>query len=199
MTKNRILDAKEHHMIIFNNKEERMIGTQGAQVKLGLITCCLTGLTIGHALAAELPKESVLPLALATKAAHATVDKCLADGYRVSVTVVDQGGNIRAVLRQDGAGPHTIDSSRKKAYTSASMKQPTAKLAELVAKMPAVQGLQHMNDHMLLLGGGLPIEIDGQVVGGIGVGGAPGGHLDAACAQAGLRSIGAATKVEAEK
>ena len=136
-----------------------MIVTQGTQVKLGLITCCLTGLMIGHALAAELPKESVLPLALATKAAHATVDKCLADGYRVSVTVVDQGGNIRAVLRQDGDGPHTIDSSRKKAYTSASMKQPTAKLAELVAKMPAVQGLQHMNDHMLLLGGGLPITL----------------------------------------
>lgn len=176
-----------------------MIVTQDTQVKLGLITCCLAGLMIGHALAAELPKESVLPLALATKAAHAAVDKCLADGYRVSVTVVDPGGNIRAVLRQDGAGPHTIDSSRKKAYTSASMKEPTAKLAELVAKMPAVQGLQHMNDHMLLLGGGLPIKIDGQLVGGIGVGGAPGGHLDTACAQAGLSSIGVATKVEAEK
>jgi uncharacterized protein GlcG (DUF336 family) len=79
------------------------------------------------------------------------------------------------------------------------MKQPTAKLAELVAKMPAVQGLQHMNEHMLLLGGGLPIEIGGEVVGGIGVGGAPGGHLDAACAQAGLTSIGAAKQMEATK
>lgn len=154
---------------------------------------------MGHTWAAELPKENVLLLTLATKAAQAAVDKCLADGYRVSATVVDQGGNIRAVLRQDGAGPHTVDSSRKKAYTSASMKEPTAKLADLVAKMPAVQGLQHMNDHILLLGGGLPIKIDGQVVGGIGVGGAPGGHLDAACAQAGLRSIGVTTKVKAEK
>ena len=171
----------------------------GLHVKLGLLTCCLTGLMIGHAWAADLPKESVLPLALATKAAHAAVDKCLADGYRVSATVVDQGGNIRAVLRQDGAGPHTIDSSRKKAYTSASMKESTAKLAELVAKMPAVQGLQHMNDHMLLLGGGLPIKFEGQVVGGIGVGGAPGAHLDTACAQAGLSSIGIASTVETAK
>ncbi len=176
-----------------------MIETRGIYAKLGLLTCCLAGFMISQAWAAELPKESVLPLTLATKAAHAAVEKCLEDGYRVSATVVDQGGNIRAVFRQDGAGPHTIDSSRKKAYTSASMKEPTAKLAELVAKMPVVQGLQHMNDHMLLLGGGLPIKIDEQVVGGIGVGGAPGGHLDTACAQAGLNSIGVAINAEVEK
>jgi uncharacterized protein GlcG (DUF336 family) len=178
-----------------------MIGIYVTRAKVGFIIFCLAVfvLMIGHASAAELPKENVLPLSLATKAAHAAVDKCLADGYRVSVTVVDQGGNIRAVLRQDGAGPHTIESSRKKAYTSASMKQPTAKLAGLIAKMPAVQGLQHMNEHMLLLAGGLPIEIGGEVVGGIGVGGAPGGHLDVACAQVGLTSIGAAAKVEGEK
>lgn len=176
-----------------------MIGTQVTPAKLGLIIVSLAGLMIGNAWAAELPKESVLPLALATKAAHAAVDKCLANGYRVSVTVVDRGGNIRAVLRQDGAGPHTLESSRKKAYTSASMKQPTAKLAELIAKMPALQGLQHMNEHMLLLAGGLPIEIGSAFVGGIGVGGAPGGHLDVACAEAGLASIGASTKIAAEQ
>ena len=175
------------------------MNTQRITGKLGLFTCCFAGLMIGQAQATDLPKESVLPLAMATKAAHATVDKCLADGYRVSVTVVDQGGNIRAVLRQDGAGPHTLESSRKKAYTSASMKQPTAKLAGLIAKMPALQGLQRMNEHMLMLAGGLPIKIGDAVVGGIGVGGAPGGHLDAACAQGGLDSIGAAPQVENKK
>ena len=176
-----------------------MFETHGTRATLGLIAGCLAGLLIGQASAAELPKERVLPLALATKAAHATIDKCLADGYRVSATIVDRGGNIRVLLRQDGAGPHTVDSSRKKAYTSASLRQPTAKLAALIAKMPAVQGLQHMNEHILILGGGLPIEIGGEVVGGIGVGGAPGGHLDEACAQAGLASIGATPKVEADK
>ncbi len=154
---------------------------------------CFASLLTTNAAAADLPKESVLPLALAAKAAHAAVDKCKADGYTVSAAVVDRGGNVRALLRQDGAGPHTVQSSSKKAYTSASMKRPTADLAALVVKMPAVQGLQHMNDHMLLLGGGLPIMIGGEVVGGIGVGGAPGGHLDAACAEAGLKSIGAAS------
>ena len=184
---------------LMNKTHAVPVPTNLAKVKIGLLSVCLLGWATASVMAMDLPKETVLPLSLATKAAHATVDKCLADGYRVSVTVVDQGGNIRAVLRQDGAGPHTLESSRKKAYTSASMKQPTAKLAGLVAKMPALQGLQHMNEHILLLAGGLPIEIDGAVVGGIGVGGAPGGHLDAACAQAGLTSIGAASKVEVAK
>ena len=56
-----------------------------------------------------------------------------------------------------------------------------------------------MNDQVLMLGGGLPIEIGGEIVGGIGVGGAPGAHLDDACAQAGLDAIGAAPKVPAVK
>ena len=51
-----------------------------------------------------------------------------------------------------------------------------------------------MNDHILMLGGGLPIEMGGEVVGGIGVGGAPGAHLDEACSRAGLNSIGAEIK-----
>lgn len=136
-----------------------------------------------------LPQEAVLPLALASKAAQAALAQCTKDGYRVSVTVVDRAGVVRAMLREDGAGPHTIDSSRKKAYTSASMRRPTSTFAELIEKMPALQGLRDMNEHILILGGGLPIVFDGDVVGGIGVGGAPGAHLDAACAQAGLKSI----------
>jgi uncharacterized protein GlcG (DUF336 family) len=163
-------------------------------MKIGVLAFCLVGLITASVSAAELPKESVLPLSLATKAAQAAVDKCMADGYHVSAAVVDRGGNVRALLRNNGAGPHTVESSRKKAYTSASLKRPTAELGQLIVKMPAVQGLQHMNEHILMLGGGLPIEMGGEIVGGIGVGGAPGGHLDEACSQAGLNSIDAVSK-----
>ncbi len=149
--------------------------------------------------AEELPREAVLPLAFATTAAKAAVDQCAKDGYRVSAAVVDRAGVLRAFLRADGAGPHTVESSEKKAYTAASMRGPTGNVAELIAKNPALQGLQHMNDKILVLAGGLPIEIGGEVVGGIGIGGAPGGHLDAACAQAGLDSIGAAPKLPGTK
>ncbi len=155
------------------------------------------GLIIGVASLAgaeDLPHEAVLPVSLATKAATAALEKCTKDGYRVSVAVVDRAGVLRAFVRADGAGPHTVESSSKKAYTSVSLRGATADLAEMVAKMPPLQGLRDMNDKILILGGGLPVEIGGEIVGGIGVGGAPGGHLDAACAQAGLESIGATVK-----
>jgi uncharacterized protein GlcG (DUF336 family) len=147
----------------------------------------------------ELPKEAVLPMGMAGKAIQASLDACKKDGYRVSVSVVDRAGVLRAMARADGAGPHTVDSSRKKAYTAASLRRPTTELAELINKVPTLQALREMNNEVLLLGGGLPIEIDGEVVGGIGVGGAPGAHLDDACAQAGLEAIGATPKVPATK
>ncbi len=147
----------------------------------------------------ELPKESVLPVALAGKAAQAALDFCKKDGYRISASVVDRAGVLRAMLRADGAGPHTVDSSRKKAYTAASLRRATSELAEMIAKQTALQALREMNESILMVGGGLPIEIAGEVVGAIGVGGAPGTHLDDACAEAGLDAIGAASKMPVVK
>lgn len=147
----------------------------------------------------ELPKESVLPLSMASKALQAAMEACKKDGYRVSVSIVDRAGVLRTMARGDGAGPHTVESSRKKAYTASSLRRPTSELAELITKVPALQALREMNDNVLMLGGGLPIEIGGEVVGGIGVGGAPGAHLDDACSQAGLDAIGAVSKVPAAK
>ena len=167
--------------------------------RLMIATACVMLMPYTVPAADELPKEAVLPLGLAGKAIQASLDACSKDGYRVSVTIVDRAGVLRAMARSDGAGPHTVDSSRKKAYTAASLRRPTTELAELVTKVQALQALRDMNDQVLILGGGLPIEIGGEIVGGIGVGGAPGAHLDDACAQAGLDAIGAAPKVPASK
>ena len=175
--------------------------TRSHRMKRGLVFA-LGGLVVLAGLvhaADELPRESVLPAALATKAVQAAVDFCKKDGYRVSVSVVDRAGVLRAMMRFDGAGPHTIESSRKKAFTSATLKRPTSDLADMIAKNPALQGLRDMDQNVLMLGGGLPIEINGEIMGGIGVGGAPGAHLDDACAQAGLDAIGAASKAPAGK
>lgn len=121
--------------------------------------------------------------------AKAAVDQCETDGYKVSATVVDSSGNVIAQLRSDGAGVHTLESSRKKAFTSASMKQPTANLMKLIIEKPIMQPLQNMNDNLLFLAGGLPLELNSQVVGAIGVGGAPGGHLDVACAESAMKKV----------
>lgn len=166
----------------------------------GVSLCLLFGLVDSSVtLADDLPKESVLPLEIANKAIQAALDACKKDGYRVSVSVVDRDGVLRAMGRADGAGPHTVDSSRKKAYTAASLRRPTSELADLIAKVPTLQALRDINGEVLILGGGFPIEIGADVVGGIGVGGAPGAHLDDACAQGGLDAIGATAKVSPAK
>lgn len=142
----------------------------------------------------RLQTQNVISLGLARQAAEAALKQCKSDGYKVSVAIVGPAGVLRVLLRADGAGPHTIDSSKKKAYTAASMRRATSFFSDLIKKKPDLAGLRDMNKDILILGGGLPIFIAGEIVGGIGVGGAPGSHLDEACAQAGLRQIGADSK-----
>ncbi|MFQ5776203.1 MAG: heme-binding protein [Kiloniellaceae bacterium] len=146
-------------------------------------------LPVAPAAAQGLAQEKTLPLALAREAAGAALAACEADGHRVSVAVVDRAGLVEVLLKGDGAGPHTLDSSSRKAYTALSLRRSTAELVELVRKRPEAAGLRDMNEKILLLGGGLPITAGGEVIGGIGVGGAPGGRLDEACARAGLDAI----------
>lgn len=138
--------------------------------------------------AAEVLMEPQIPTALALEAAAAAVEACRADGYLVTAAVVDNAGHVKVALRADGAGPHTLDSARRKAYTALSTRQPTSALVEVVVKHEAARSLGDIDD-FLILGGGMPIAAGDRVVGAIGVGGAPGGHLDDACAEAGIAAI----------
>jgi uncharacterized protein GlcG (DUF336 family) len=139
-----------------------------------------------------LPTQPYLPLDLALTTASAALAQCETDGYRVTVAVVDRSGVIKVLLRADGAGPHTVGSSTRKAYTSASLGRPTGELAATVAGNAELEGMRHMDPQIILLAGGLPIVVEDVVVGGIGVGGAPGGNLDEACAQVGIDALMAA-------
>lgn len=121
--------------------------------------------------------------------AQEAVNQCSAEGYKVSATVVDLPGNVMAQLRADGAGIHTLDSSRKKAFTVISMKQPSGNLMKTIAEKPILQPLQYMDENLLFLAGGVPVELNKAMIGAVGVGGAPGGHLDVACAEAALKKL----------
>ena len=123
-----------------------------------------------------------------SQAANAAIQKCASNGYLVTATVVDSAGLVIAVVRTDGAAPHTIDASRRKAYTSASAKNSTSAMLATSQSTPAAQNLGQI-DGFLLLAGGVPISSGGTVVGAIGVGGAPGGPLDEECALAGIEKI----------
>jgi len=138
--------------------------------------------------AQDILQQKNISLALATEAATAALQFCAAKGWKVSVAVVDRAGQLKTQLRADDAGPHTLDSSRRKAYTSASLREGTSKLLEIVQKNPGAATLP-MIDGLLILGGGLPIRAGDEVIGAIGIGGAPGGHLDDQCAEAGINKI----------
>ena len=139
--------------------------------------------------ATNLPVENVLPLSLSTEAAQGALAACQAKGFHISVAVTDQSGRVRVLLRDDTAGPHTLDSSMKKAYTATSLGLSTGVLTKIVAAHPDAAGLKDMNEKILIMQGGLPIRAGAEVIGGIGVGGTPGGDTDEACARAGLEKI----------
>ena len=142
--------------------------------------------TAGHAQGVRTEKN--MSLALAQEAAAEAVAACLKNGYNVTATVVDRAGQNRAQLRGDLAGPHTVSTSQRKAYMSASTRGNTSATVEAVQKNPANAGIGQI-EGFILLGGGMPIRSGNEVIGAIGVGGAPGGHLDDQCAQAGIDKI----------
>ena len=129
-----------------------------------------------------------MSLELANQIAGAAVAACAANGYNVAVTVVDRAGTVRAVQRADNAGPHTVGASQQKAFTSASAKNNTSAMLETSQKNPGAATLGNIPG-FLLLGGGVPVKVGNDVIGAVGIGGAPGGHLDEQCAIAALDKV----------
>lgn len=143
------------------------------------------------ALAQTLPTAPYLPLEMAEKAAKAALQACVAKGNAVTVAIVSRDGATKAVLKADNSGPHTVSSATGKAFAAASLGRDIGEIAEFIASRPANDGLRNMDERMVIQAGGLPIKIGEALVGGIGVGGAPSGAIDAECAREGLNAIGA--------
>jgi len=138
-----------------------------------------------HAQSLMLPS---LSLEKANTLAADAVKSCKEKGYNVSVTIVDASGITRAVQRMDSAGPHTVSASYQKAYTAASSGMSTRQLLENSDKYPAAKNLGDISG-FLLLAGGVPVKVNNQVIGAIGIGGAPGGDIDEACALDAIRAM----------
>ncbi|HVN45568.1 MAG TPA: heme-binding protein [Steroidobacteraceae bacterium] len=147
------------------------------------------GLTLAvRAGAAGVDQIASLSSESALQAATSAEDACLKMGFRVSVTVVDAAGNVLVTVRQDGAGPHTVSTSQRKAYTALSSRMPTTQLTRIVAASSDAFGMREI-DGFLVLSGGIPIKSGETVVGAIGVSGSPGPDNDDKCAGAGIASI----------
>lgn len=126
-----------------------------------------------------------MSLDMAFTAAKATIDACRKEGVQVAVTIVDRGGHPQAVLRDVLAMDLTLAISQQKAYTAMSFNSATSSLEGRFTgnySVPKVNGI-------LIAAGGLPINAGGNILGGIGVSGAPSGETDEKCAQAGVDAI----------
>lgn len=125
---------------------------------------------------------------VALAAAQAALQSCREAGYQVTVAVTDRAGVTIALLRDRYAGPHTVETAMRKAYTAASFNMDTLELAQATQAGQETSGIR-MVPGVLALGGGLPVAAAGSLVGGVGVSGAPGGEADRACAQAGIDAV----------
>jgi len=108
----------------------------------------------------------------------------------MNVAVVDDGNNLTAFVRQDGAWLGSIDIAQGKAYTARAFDMPTRDLVPLVQPGGSLYGIEASNGgHLIVFAGGIPIEAGGEVVGAIGV---SGGSVDQdqEVAEAGVAAYG---------
>lgn len=142
------------------------------------------------AYAQKLPLEPMLTADAALEMVQAASKEAKKSQLAVSITVVDRSGQTLAVLRDHRAGVHTLRASYKKAYTANSQKRETAEIAKGIKDGSIPEDIRYLDEHMLMMDGGVPIVVNGTVVGGIGVGGAHGSE-DVRIAKAGLAALDA--------
>ena len=144
-----------------------------------ILLCCLPLLAFAEKIPATMNLEALAPH-IANKMVVAALEDCTKRGYKVSAAVVGRDGNLMAFLRNPLSGPHTIEVSQKKAYSSATLQAPTSSMKSR-PDLNFAPGL-------LLIVGGLPISVAGKFYGGIAVAGAlP--EIDEECAKTGIQAV----------
>jgi uncharacterized protein GlcG (DUF336 family) len=130
--------------------------------------------------------QRVLPLGIAQQLATATQAQCSDKGYSVTVSVLNRDGVDIVLFRGDGTTGATVEVARGKAYAAVGFQSPTSGMEQRAKTAnPGIIAI----DRFVVLPGGLPIKAGNELVGGIGVSGAPNGSIDEECAKAGLGAI----------
>jgi len=133
---------------------------------------------------AQVLNQRDVSLRLALSIAEAALAEC---GDFTSVAVVDRAGRLRVFLQGDNANPHNIELARRKAYTARTFMMPSAEWAK---RTETANGGQRMLAEVIPLGGGMPINIGQETIGGVGLSGAIGGQpKEEACAKAGIAKV----------
>jgi len=154
---------------------------------LALIVAALVGLA-SPAEAQGLIMVRDVSYDMALVMAQTAIEHCRSNGYKVGVSVVDRGGHVLVTLRDHNAAHHTVELAQRKAYTSRIFRQSSREFSQRLRDNPISAGLGTTSG-VLASVGGFPIKVGDEVIGGIGVSGAPGGQNDEACAKAGLDKV----------
>jgi uncharacterized protein GlcG (DUF336 family) len=161
------------------------------RVSLALLAS-VSVLIAGPAFAQAPQVEKNVSMAMMLAIMQGALDQCTKDGYKVSVVIVDKGGNLAAAIRGDGTNPHTVEFARLKAYTARTRNQTSLQTMKLLED-PANAFIRQI-PNVVGVGGGVPIKAGNETIGGVGVSGAPGGEKDEVCANAGIAKVEAALK-----
>jgi uncharacterized protein GlcG (DUF336 family) len=158
-----------------------------AAIRLSLVAAACA---IALPASAQLAVHHDLSYAAIKGIAEGAVEACQAKGYHVSVTVVDRNGDIVAQIRGDGAAPHTMENSRRKAYTALTFGAPSAVFAKQIATNNPGALQRATLPGVIGIAGGVPIKAGNEVIGAVGISGSPGGN-DEPCSQAGIDRVAA--------
>ena len=135
---------------------------------------------------AQLADKKVLTLEAAKKIAVAAEAEARKNNWNVVIAVVDDGGHLVYLQRIDGTQTGSIDVAIGKARTSAAFKRPTKVFDELAKTRPSITSI---SPSAVLLEGGVPVMVGGQLVGAVGVSGVT-SQQDAQIAEAGIAALG---------
>jgi uncharacterized protein GlcG (DUF336 family) len=154
-----------------------------------MVGVLVAGLPCGAA-AQGLVTQKALSIEMAQIIVQGTIERCRADGFRASVAVIDAGGHLKAFARDEGTGLHTIDLSRRKAYTALTFATRFASTLEFATARGSTLGSAASNvEGTVGVGGGVPIKVGDVAIGAVGVSGAVGGDKDEICARAGIEKV----------
>jgi uncharacterized protein GlcG (DUF336 family) len=152
---------------------------------------CLAVMGVAGMLAApaagELLTQKSLSAGMAMAIAQTALETCTRQGYQVSVHVLGRNGEVLVAVRGDNAPPHTMENSQRKAYTSRTFRIPSGEFVQRVKDNPTL-GAVHLTG-IIAAQGALPIKAGDEVIGAVGVSGAPGGEKDEVCAKAGIDKV----------
>jgi len=127
-----------------------------------------------------------LSLPMAKTIAEAALGACKSKGYNTAVAVVDRAGQVMVILRDEQATAQQVEMARRKAYTARMWRTTTLEFQKRTSD-PAYAPQRELPD-ILALGGGVPIQVGNDVIGGVGSSGSS-QEMDDACAKAGIAKV----------